>query len=543
MAVTKLWAIKSRNDGRKSSVKKAVAAVTEYAENPEKTESRAEKRLDTNKTDPDFSLFMENEVSMDVTIDSVLSYVERDNATHEKKYVSTINCTEEHSIEEMVLTKEHFHERGNRILWHGYQSFMPGEVTPDDAHRIGVRMAEELWEDRFQVVVTTHLDKDHIHNHIVINSVSFMDGKKFNWDKEFPRMQALSDYICKEKGLSVIKKDEQSGHYHRGAVRAKAEGRYTLEEITREDIDCCILCSSSYDEFVQMMTDKGYRMNCEGKYVRVYPPGHDKAIRIDRRWGESYTIDGIKERIGRTSFGYGSQIDAGEDHSYMTDIDGREIICYGRNFTSDRTTDEYLRIISKDVNEGLDFMKMAIPYHVLKYILHGYNIHIPGKYIGKTISGFMVGFAMYHITAGFFRQTPKQVARTHFLMREDLTKLDRYIAETKFLIESDITTEADLEMVTAGRKLVLKKLRTERVRLRNRMKKAEPEEKEALRSMIKELNKTIEAERRVVFYCDDIKSRMEHIEKKTNMIIKAYNQTYHIQKETNISNRDNYYSM
>ena len=521
MAVTKLWAIKSRTDGKKSSVRKAVASVTMYAENPEKTDEKVANVSNTDDSRQSISFFTDEENGMDATIDSVLSYVERDNATHEKKYVSTINCTEKYSIEEMVITKERFHERGNRVLWHGYQSFMPGEVTPDTAHKIGVRMAEELWGDRYQVVVTTHLDKEHIHNHIVINSVSFLDGKKFNWDKEFPRMQAKSDELCREKGLSVPEKDELSGHYHRGAVRAKSTGRYTLEEITREDIDCCIVCSSSYDGFLDMMKDKGYRINTEGKYVRVYPPGHDKAIRIDRRWGENYTIDGIKNRIEKTSSADRDDIISEENGSFINDReipnDGN-VRFYGKNFTNDRTADDYLKMISKDVNKGMDIFKMTIPYHILKYILTGYNIHIPGKYIGTSLTGLMVGFAMYHISAGFFKQTPKQVARTHFLMREDLTKLDRYIEETKFLIENDIVTEEDLEVVTAGRKLVLKRLCNERVSLRNRMKKAGPEEREAIKTKIRELNRTIEGERKAVFYCDDIKNRIQVIGRKMDMI-------------------------
>jgi hypothetical protein len=175
-------------------------------------------------------------------------------------------------------------------------------------------------------------------------------------------------------------------------------------------------------------------------------------------------------------------------------------------------------MISKDVNKGMDIFKMTIPYHILKYILTGYNIHIPGKYTGRSLAGLMVGFALYHISSGFFKQTPKQVARTHFLMREDLTKLDRYIEETKFLIENDIVTEEDLEVVTAGRKLVLKRLCNERVRLRNRIKKTVPEEKEAIKTKIRELNRTIEGERKAVFYCDDIKNRIQVIGRKMDMI-------------------------
>ncbi|MCR5292334.1 MAG: hypothetical protein K6E28_05550 [Eubacterium sp.] len=138
--------------------------------------------------------------------------------------------------------------------------------------------------------------------------------------------------------------------------------------------------------------------------------------------------------------------------------------------------------------------------------------------MGRTLTGLMVGFAMYHMAVGVFKQTPRQVSRTHFLLREDLTKMDRYLKETKFILENDIQTEEDLELVAAGKKAVQRKLRTESLRLRNRMKKAGDVEKVEIKNRIKEINKALEIERKEVFYCDDIKNRMKEIVRKRKLI-------------------------
>ncbi|MBR1508423.1 MAG: relaxase/mobilization nuclease domain-containing protein [Eubacterium sp.] len=518
MAVTKLWPIKGSISGGTASVRKAVASVTDYAENPEKTLAKGSGSVQN--AGSTYTLYMNNESGVDATIDNVLSYVERDSATYDKKYVTTINCTEEHSIEEMMGTKQRYNERGNRILWHGYQSFKPGETTADQAHRIGVDMANKLWGEQYEVVVTTHLDKEHIHNHIVINSVSFSDGKKFDWDTEYPRMQKMSDKLCKEAGLSSIKKDELSGHYHRGAVRAKEEGRYTLAEITREDIDCCIFCSSTYEEFLGMMNDKGYRINTEGKYVKVYPPGHDKPIRIDRRWGDDYTMDAIKDRIEFSS----------EQETPAAEI--KPAVPEGK-ISYDHDDDRLLRAITKDVMSGADLFIMKIPYATLEYLLRDTGIYIPGKYIGREISGLMVGFVKYHLAAGFFRKTPGQIARTHYLLREDLTKLDMYVAETRLLIENDITTEDVLNTFTAAEETKLKKMYDERSRLQNVIRRAKEEDKPDLKTKLKQMNKEVAKQKKKVGYCNDIKKRLIDIPRRISEAVKL--------QERRKDERTNYY--
>lgn len=148
MAVTSLWHIRG-----------SLKTLIDYVENPEKTVPKG--------TEDFFQVF---------------DYIRRSDKT-QGEYVTAINCMKNIALQQMILTKQQYRKSDKYIAWHGYQSFQIGEVDPDTAHRIGVRLAQEMWGDRFQIVVTTHLDKGHIHNHFAFNSVSFLDGRKYNYSK------------------------------------------------------------------------------------------------------------------------------------------------------------------------------------------------------------------------------------------------------------------------------------------------------------------------------------------------------------------------
>ncbi|MBQ9719989.1 MAG: relaxase/mobilization nuclease domain-containing protein, partial [Oscillospiraceae bacterium] len=178
MATTAIWSVKG-NLGR----------VVDYAANPEKT----------TYTPADLQ-----------GLRDVMNYATQDYKTEEQRYVSGVNCAPEIAREQMLLVKRQFGKEGGVIAFHGYQSFAPGEVTPEQAHEIGVELAKRLWGDRFQVIVATHLDRAHLHNHFVLNSVSFVDGKKYNYCKaSYALMRRTSDELCREHGLSVIEQPER----------------------------------------------------------------------------------------------------------------------------------------------------------------------------------------------------------------------------------------------------------------------------------------------------------------------------------------------
>ena len=195
-----------------------------------------------------------------------------------------------------MMVKRQFGKEGGIIAFHGYQSFAPGEVTPEQAHEIGVELARRLWGDRFQVVVATHLDREHIHNHFVLNSVSFVDGKKYNDCKStYALMRQTSDQLCREHGLSVIENPGQGRTMSYDTWEAEQKGKPTWHSQIRRDVDTCIARSFLFEHFLTNLKKQGYEVK-SGKYIAVRPPGKQRFVRL-KTLGDGYTEEAIRERI------------------------------------------------------------------------------------------------------------------------------------------------------------------------------------------------------------------------------------------------------
>ena len=156
-------------------------------------------------------------------------------------------------------------QAGGRVCYHGYQSFKADEVTAETAHEIGVRLAEELWGGRFEVVVATHCNTGHYHNHFVINSVSWADGKKFyNSPADYARMREVSDRLCREYAISVIQDPgRQTKNY--AEWQAERSGRPTHRGSIRADIDRAIRAATTEREFLRVMGEMGYQIKVHGR--------------------------------------------------------------------------------------------------------------------------------------------------------------------------------------------------------------------------------------------------------------------------------------
>ena len=217
---------------------------------------------------------------------------------------TAINCQLETACQEMLETKRRWDKTGGVQGYHLIHAFAPGEVTPLEAHELGVAFATRLLGDRYEAVVSTHLDRDHLHCHILFNSVSFMDGRKFqNTFRDYFRdIRGVSNEISAERGLSVIQAKGGGKHYAEWA--AERSGKTTLRGLIRQDMDAAIARSFTYQTFWRQLEKLGYTVK-RGPNVRhtaVRPPGGARFIRLSSL-GEGYTEEAIRERLARARNG------------------------------------------------------------------------------------------------------------------------------------------------------------------------------------------------------------------------------------------------
>lgn len=221
-------------------------------------------------------------------------------------FVTGIGCRAETAYEEMTAVKRRFGKTAGNVAYHAYQSFKPGEVTPEQCHTLGVRLAKQLWGKDYQVLVATHLDRNHLHNHFLINSVSFINGRKFNDDKRcYYRLRAASDALCREQALSVIQNSK--GHTPRSIYFAEKNGEPTRFNLMREAIDTALKITSTAKDFKAALRDMGYVLNDDPKrkYATIRRVGSEKAVRLFKL-GEAYDLPEIGERLRDNFCRYGS---------------------------------------------------------------------------------------------------------------------------------------------------------------------------------------------------------------------------------------------
>lgn len=221
-----------------------------------------------------------------------------DNTDEEECYVSGINCSVDNAYKDMLMTKKVYKKERGVLAYHAYQSFEEGEVTPELAHEIGMKLADEMWGDRFEVIVTTHLNTKHYHNHFVINSVSFMDGRKYSDNREsYAELRHISDCLCKEYGLSCLeekktKKGLNYDNYYKSSIE-----KSTYHSIAKSDIDRAIKLAYSYSDFERIMRNMNYDLIYRAGKLSIKKYSYRKNIRVLRAFGEDYSLDRIRERI------------------------------------------------------------------------------------------------------------------------------------------------------------------------------------------------------------------------------------------------------
>ena len=212
--------------------------------------------------------------------------------------VTGINCGPDTAHRDMQATKRRWDKRGGVLGYHIIHSYAPGEVTPEQAHAAGVDFARRLLGERYEAVVSTHTDREHLHCHIVFNSVSFVDGRKYRSDFKsyFGALRKTSNTVSREYGLSVIEPEGQGRHYTEW--EAERSGRGTIRGLVRQDIDAAIRESFTFDSFLAALRRQGYtvKYGASVKHTAITPPGGRRVFRLNSL-GDGYTEADIRARL------------------------------------------------------------------------------------------------------------------------------------------------------------------------------------------------------------------------------------------------------
>lgn len=236
------------------------------------------------------------------TLSKAIAYILNPEKTDEKLLVSSYGCASETAAREFEWTRKIAEQKGMNpvriIARHVIQSFEIGEVTPELAHEIGKQFADEILGGKYEYVLTTHIDKDHVHNHLIFNAVDFVDYHAYkSYKRIYYDMREVSDRLCKENGLSVIPPSQNKGMGYKEYTEAKRGTSW--KQKLKQTIDRFVITAKDYDDFLRLMQEAGYEIKT-GKYISFRAEGQERFTR-SKTIGENYTEERIKERIaGRT---------------------------------------------------------------------------------------------------------------------------------------------------------------------------------------------------------------------------------------------------
>ena len=458
MATTKLWSRSASNNRGAGSI---IQDTVNYVVNEDKT-----KNIEIVLADDDF-------VKDSDTINSVLKYVVNEKKTKiekdsfnklEELYVSSLNCDVNNVDEEFMLVKNYWAKSDKILLWHGVQSFTPGEVDPNTAHEIGIKLANRMWGDNFQIVVTTHCDKAHIHNHFVFNSVSFVDGKKYHYSKkEIYRLRKESDRLCNEYNLSVIQHtDSRADSYYDWLNSGKGK---TVRALIKEDLDLAIENSNTLREvYVFLETQLGYEVNRTHKYTTLRPPKSTKAFRVDNLDKHSrnpnhknmYTEEAIVQRLTGT-------------------VKNKPILKSNSNFSY---KDVKYTFSNNDKMDAVDF--------------------VFGKSIRNT-------YWHYHYLLNNMKELRTQYPKSHFEIRKQAQKkLHKYNERVEFLTKNHIETVEELNDHKNNLCNIVNYLKDNRNSLREDLWYANQDKQETIALQIESINNELKIYEKDYRICNEV---------------------------------------
>ena len=386
-------------------------------------------------------------------LNDLMDYAMNGDKTEESLYISGINCDPNNATKEMIMIKDKYLKKDGILAWHAYQSFKEGEVTPDEAHKIGLELANEMWGDRFQVVVTTHLNTKQYHNHFVFNSVSFLDGKKYNADRNsYAEFRRLNDLICMEHGKFYLseKKTKSGINYINYQNRGIKYTNYYKK--AKEDLDLAIAKASNYESFKNILINLGYDITVRAGKLSIRGKDYKRNIRIERYFGEDYSIDNINKQIKGL---------------YLPET---------RTYYRNRKPTSILSILSKPKYNS--FYSMYIRYCNL---LNNYPNYIKKYPLSSSV-------------------------------KEDVKKLDSFSEQAIMLVNNHIETEDNFYFFLDNKVNELSNLKQKREDLWKKYKIVNDSEKVEIKKEIDNISNKIKEVNKEVKMCEDIRLRKQDVE-------------------------------
>mgnify|MGYP005758416167 FL=1 len=439
MAVSKLWPVTNN-----------LNKVINYATNPEKTSK---------------DVYSEEQYQ---ALKDVLSYAKDEEKTEQEFYVEGINCNPSTARDQFISIKQAYDKEDGIQAYHGYLSFKEQDISPSLAQKIGMEFAKEVWGDRFQVVVTTHLNTKHLHCHYVINSISFKDGKRL-WgnEKAWFKFRLVADKICEKYGLYYNpspNRSKQSSYYY----NLEKAGMPTRYDLARKAIDEAISHSTNLKAFDYALTQMGYvhSLSESRKYWTIIPKGYSKPIRL-KNLGDDYTEEAIRKRL----------------------------------------------IENQRINIS--------PFDNNYYKPRQYTLPTRQDKIQKK-SGIYRLYLYYCYKLGYLPKYKKQnITRLHYYLKEDLMKIDKISMETRLLARENVSTIEQLFSYKNSIEKEIESLVDIRESLRRNVRKnADETEISKIKDKISDSTRKIRELRKEITLCDGIAERSKVIDDRLKQIQK-----------------------
>ena len=398
----------------------------------------------------------------------VLSYAKDEEKTEQEFYVEGINCNPSTARDQFISIKQAYDKEDGIQAYHGYLSFKEQDISPSLAQKIGMEFAKEVWGDRFQVVVTTHLNTKHLHCHYVINSISFKDGKRL-WgnEKAWFKFRLVADKICEKYGLYYNpspNRSKQSSYYY----NLEKAGMPTRYDLARKAIDEAISHSTNLKAFDYALTQMGYvhSLSESRKYWTIIPKGYSKPIRL-KNLGDDYTEEAIRKRL----------------------------------------------IENQRINIS--------PFDNNYYKPRQYTLPTRQDKIQKK-SGIYRLYLYYCYKLGYLPKYKKQnITRLHYYLKEDLMKIDKISMETRLLARENVSTIEQLFSYKNSIEKEIESLVDIRESLRRNVRKnADGTELSKIKDKISDSTRKIRELRKEITLCDGIAERSKVIDDRLKQIQK-----------------------